>query len=69
MREKRNAYRILLGKPEGKRLLGRPRCRWEDNIGIDLREIVWGVMDWIDLAQDRDQWRALENTVMNLRVP
>jgi hypothetical protein len=52
-------------KPEGKRL----RCRWEDNIKMDLREIGWGGMDWIDLAQDRDQWRALENTVMNLRVP
>jgi hypothetical protein len=69
MREKRNAYRILVGKPEGKRPLGRPRRRWEDNIRIDLREIGWGGMDWIDLAQDRDQWRALVNTVMNLRVP
>jgi hypothetical protein len=69
MGEKRNAYRILVGKPEGKGPLGRPRHRWEDNIRMDLREIVWGGMDWIDLAQDRDQWRALMNTVMNLRVP
>jgi hypothetical protein len=67
--EKRNAYRILAGKPEGKRPLGRPRHRWEDNIRMDLREIGWGGMDWIDLAQDRDQWRALVKTVMNLRVP
>jgi hypothetical protein len=56
-------------KPERKRLLGRPRRRWVDNIKIDLREIGWGGMDWIELAQDRDQWRALVNTVMNLRVP
>jgi hypothetical protein len=69
MGEKRNAYRILVGKPEEKRPLGRPRRSWEDNIRIDLREIGWGVMDWIDLARDRDQWRALVNTVMNLRVP
>jgi hypothetical protein len=69
MGETRNAYRILAGKPEGKRLLGRPRRRWVDNIEIDLREIGWGGMDWIDLAQDRDQWRALVNTVMNIRVP
>jgi hypothetical protein len=69
MGEKRNAYRILGGKPEGERQLGRPRRRWEDNIGMDVREIGWGGMDWIDLAQDRDQWRALVNTVMNLRVP
>jgi hypothetical protein len=55
-------------KPEGKRPLGRPRHRWEDNIKMDLREIGWGGMDWIDLAADRDQWRALLNTVMNLRV-
>jgi hypothetical protein len=67
--EKRNAYRILVGKPEGKRPLGRPRRRWEDNIKMDLTEIGWGGMDWIDLAQDRDQWRGLVNTVMNLRVP
>jgi hypothetical protein len=68
MGKKRNAYRIFAGKPEGKRPSGRPRRRWEDNIRMDLREIGWG-MDWIDLAQDRDQWRALVNTVMNLSVP
>jgi hypothetical protein len=67
--EKRNAYRALVGKPEGKRPLGRPKRRWENNIRMDLREIGWGGMDWIDLAQDRDQWRALVNTVMNIRVP
>jgi hypothetical protein len=66
---KRNAYRILVGKPEGKRQLGRPRRRWVDNIRMDLREIGWDDVDWIDLAQDRDQWRAPLNTVMNLRVP
>jgi hypothetical protein len=69
MGETRNAYRILAGKPEGKRPLGRPRRRWVENIKIDLREIGWDGMHWIDLAQDRDQWRALVNTVMNLRVP
>jgi hypothetical protein len=69
MGEKRNAYRILVGKPEGKRPLGRPRCRWVYNIKMDLREIGWNGMDWIDLAQDRDQWRALVNVVMNLWVP
>jgi hypothetical protein len=69
MWEKKNAYGILVGKPEGKRPLGRPRRRWVDNINIDLREIGWDGMDWIDLAQDRDQWRALVNMVMNLRVP
>jgi hypothetical protein len=69
MGEKRSAYRILVGKPKGKRPLGRPRRRWENNIKIDLREIGWGGLDWIDLAQDRDQWRAVVNTVMNLRVP
>jgi hypothetical protein len=66
--EKRNAYRILVGKPEDKRQLGRPRRIWEDNIKMDLRDREWGGMDWIDLTQDRDQWRALVNTVMNLRV-
>jgi hypothetical protein len=66
--EKGNAYRILVGKPEGKRPLGRPRCRREDNLGMDLREIGWGGMDWIDLAQDREQWRALEYTVLNLWI-
>jgi hypothetical protein len=64
--EKRNACRILVGKPEGKRPLGKPRRRCEDNIKMGLREIGWGDMDWIDLAQDRDQWRALVNMVMNL---
>jgi hypothetical protein len=68
-REKRNAYRILVGKPEGKRTLGRPRRRWVDNIKMDLREIGWDGKNWIDLARDRDQWRAVVNTVMNLRVP
>jgi hypothetical protein len=67
MGEKRNAYRILVGKPEGK--MGRPRRRWVDNIKMDLTEIGWDGMDWIDLAQDRDRWRALVTTVMNLRVP
>jgi hypothetical protein len=69
MEEKRNAYKILVGKPEKKRPLGRPRRRWVDNIKVDLREIGWDGLDWIDLAQDRDRWRALVNTVMNLRVP
>jgi hypothetical protein len=58
-----------VGKPEGKRPLERPRCRWVDNIKMDLREIGWDGTNWIDLAQDRDQWRALVNTVMNIRVP
>jgi hypothetical protein len=69
MRAKRNAYRILVGKPEGKRPLGRPRSRWVYNIKMDLRSIGWGGMDWIDMAKDRDEWRALVNTVMNFRVP
>jgi hypothetical protein len=68
-KKKKHAYRILVGKLEGKRPLGRPRRRWEDSMGMDLREIEWGGVDWIDLAQDRDQWRALVKTVMNLRVP
>jgi hypothetical protein len=67
--EKKNAYRTLVEKPEGKRPLGRPRCRWLDNIKMDLREIGWSGVDWIARAQDRDQWRALVITVMNLRVP
>jgi hypothetical protein len=67
--EKRNAYRTLVGKPEEKTPLGRLRRRWMDNIKLDLRDIGWDDMDWIDLAQDRDQWRALVNTLMNLRVP
>jgi hypothetical protein len=66
---KRNAYRILVGKPEGKRPLGRQRRRWVDNVKIDLREIKWDGIDWIDLAQDSDQWRTPVNTIMNLRVP
>jgi hypothetical protein len=69
MGEKRNAYGILVGKTEGKRPLGRPRCRWVDNTKIDLSGIGWDDMDWIDLAQDRDHWRVLVDTVMNLRVP
>jgi hypothetical protein len=67
--ENRKAYRILVGKPDGKRPLGRPRRRWVNNIKMDLREIDWDGFDWIDLAQARDQWRALVNTVMDLRVP
>jgi hypothetical protein len=69
MGEKRNAYSILVGKPEGKRPRGKPRHRWVDNIKMDLREIGWDGVDGIDLAQDRDEWGALVNTVMNLRVP
>jgi hypothetical protein len=68
MGEDRNVYRVLMGKPEGKRPLGRPRRRWEDGIRMYLREIGWGSVDWIQLAQDRDRWRALVNMVMNLRV-
>jgi hypothetical protein len=68
MGEKRNAYRLLVGKPEGKRLLGRPRRRWVDNMRIDLEEVVWDDMDWIDLAQDRNRCRVLVNSVLNLRV-
>jgi hypothetical protein len=69
MGEKLNAYRILVGKPEGKRPLGRPGRRLVDNVEMDLREIGWDGMNWIDMAQNRDQWRALVNTVLNLRVP
>jgi hypothetical protein len=69
MGEKRTEYRILVGKREGKRPLGTSGHRWEDNIKMDLRVIGWGGIDWIGLAQDRDLWRALVNTVMNLRVP
>jgi hypothetical protein len=64
----RGVYRVLVGKPEGKRPLGRPRCRWEDNIRIDLQEVGCGGMDWIRLAQDRDRWWSLVNEVMNVRV-
>jgi hypothetical protein len=69
MGEKRNVYRLLVGKPEGKRPLGRPRRRWIDNIKMGLSEIGVSVVDWIGLAQDRYRWRALMNSVMNLRVP
>jgi hypothetical protein len=66
--EKRNAYRLLVVKPEGKRPLGRPRYRWVDNIRIDLGEVGWGDVDWIGLAQDGNRWRALVNSVLNLLV-
>jgi hypothetical protein len=69
MGDKRNAYRLLVEKPEGKRPLGRPRRRWVDNIKLDLLEIGWGDVDWIGLAQDRDKGRALVTAFMNLRVP
>jgi hypothetical protein len=69
MGEKRNAYGILVRKSKGKRPLGRPRRGWVDNIKMHLREIEWDGVEWIDMAQDRDQWRALLNTVLNLRVP
>jgi hypothetical protein len=69
MGEKRNVYRLLVGKPKGKRPLGRPRRRWIDNIKMDLLEIRVSVVDWIGLAQDRYRWRALVNAVMNLLVP
>jgi hypothetical protein len=68
MGEERKVYKILVGKPEGRRPLGRPRCRWKDGVRIDLREIGLGGVDWIRLAQDRDRWRAVVNAVMNLRV-
>jgi hypothetical protein len=69
MGEGRGAYRILVGRPEGRRPLARPRRRWEHNIKMDLEEVGRGSMDWIDMAQDRDRWRALVDAVMNLRVP
>jgi hypothetical protein len=67
--DKRNAYRLLVGKAEGKRPLGIPRRRWVDNIRMDLREVRWGDVDWIGLAQYKNRWRALVNSVLNLRVP
>jgi hypothetical protein len=69
MGERRGAYRALVRKPEGTRPLGRPRRRWEDNIKMELREVGCGGSDWVDLAQDRDRWRAVVYTVMNIRVP
>ena len=69
MGEGRGVYRVLVGKPEGKRPLGTPRCRWGDNIKMDLQEVGGGYEDWMALAQDRDRWRALVSTLMNLRVP
>ena len=69
IREERGVHRVLVGKPEGKRPLGRPRHRWVDNIRMDLQEVGCGYMDWIGLAQDRDRWRTLVSAVMNLRVP
>ena len=69
MGEERGMYRVLVGKPEGRRPLGRPRRRWVDNIRLDLQEVGCGYRDWIGLAQDRDSWRTLESAVMNLRIP
>jgi len=69
MGERRGVYRVLVGKPDGKRPFGRPRCRWKDNIKMDPQEVGCGGMDWIELALDRDRWRATVNAVTNLRVP
>ena len=69
MSEGRGVHRVLVGKPEGKRPMGRPRRRWEDNIKMELQEVRRGFEDWVELAQDRDRWRALVSTVMKLRVP
>ena len=69
MGERRDVYRVWVGRPEGKKPLGRPRRRWEDNIKMDLQEVGCGSMDWVELAEDRDRWWALVNEVMNLLVP
>ena len=69
MGEERGVYNVLVGKPEGRRPLGRPSHRWADNIRMDLQEVGCGYMDWVGLAQDRDRWRTLVSAVMNLRVP
>ena len=69
MEEERGVHKVLVGKPEGKRPLGRPRRRWEDNIKMDLEEVERGCGDWMELTKDRDRWRALVSTVMNFRVP
>jgi len=69
MGEERGVYRVLVGKPEGRRPLGRPRCRWVDNIRVDLQQVGFGYFDWIGLAQNRVRWRTLVSAVMNLRVP
>jgi len=69
MTDRRRTYKVLVGRPEGKRPLGRPRCRWEDNVKVDLQEVGWGDINWIDLAQDRDRRLVLVKAVMNLRVP
>jgi hypothetical protein len=69
MGERRNVYKLLLEKPEGKRSLGRPRRRWMDNIRMDLGKVGWGDVDWIGLAQDRNSWRAVVNSVLNLQIP
>jgi hypothetical protein len=69
MGERRGLYRVLVVKPGGKRSLGRPRCKEDDNIKMDLQEVGYGAMDWIELTQDKDRWRTLVNAVMNLRLP
>jgi hypothetical protein len=69
MGEDSGVHRVLVGKPEGKRPLGRPRCRWEDNIKMDLQDVGGGRVDWMELAQDKDRWRALVGTVRNFGVP
>jgi hypothetical protein len=68
MGERKDAYRVLVGKPVGRRLLGRPRRRWADNINVDLMEVGWEGADWVGLVQDRDKWRGVVNAVMNLRI-